>query len=150
MEECIQEVGFTRSKYFTTLDLMAGFWQIMLAKVAWPYMAFTVPGEGQFQWRTSLMGLMGCLASFSRLMDTAMWGPTNVLTYINYVLVHSPEMADHLLHVEATLQRLWQYNLKLNFNKCTFAAQQVCYLGHTLTTKGIKPGINKARAIKKA
>jgi hypothetical protein len=35
-------------------------------------------------------------------------------------------------------------------NKCTFAAQQVSYLGHTLMSKGIKPGIDKVRAIKEA
>jgi hypothetical protein len=52
VEECIQEVRFAQSKFFTTLDLMAGFWQMMLAKSAQPYMAFTVPGEGHFQWRT--------------------------------------------------------------------------------------------------
>jgi hypothetical protein len=33
VEECIQ-VRFAQSKFFTTLDLMAGFWQIMLAKSA--------------------------------------------------------------------------------------------------------------------
>jgi hypothetical protein len=48
VEECIQEVGFAHSKYFTMLDLTAGFWQMMLAKSARPYMAFTVPGKGSF------------------------------------------------------------------------------------------------------
>jgi hypothetical protein len=34
VEDCIQEVGFAHSKFFTTLDLTAGFWQMMLAKSA--------------------------------------------------------------------------------------------------------------------
>jgi hypothetical protein len=150
MEECIQEVRFTQSKYFTTLDLMAGFWQMMLAKVARPYTAFIMPREGQFQRWTSLIGFMDCPVSFLRFMDMAMWGLTNVLTYINNILVHSPEMSDHLQHEEATLQWLRQHNLQLNLNKCMFIAQKVSYLGHMLMAKGIKPGINKARAIKEA
>jgi hypothetical protein len=101
MEECIQEVGFAWSKYFTLLDLTASFWQIMLAKVAHPYTAFTVPGEDQFQWQTSLMGLISCPASFSGLMDMVMWGLKNVLT-IDDILVHSPDMPDHLTSVRWT------------------------------------------------
>jgi hypothetical protein len=96
------------------------------------------------------MGLMGCPLSFSRLMNMAMQGLKNVFTYINNILVHSLEMSDHLQQVEATLQQLRQHNLKLNLNKCMFAVQQVSYLWHMLMVKGIKLGIDKARAIKKA
>jgi hypothetical protein len=78
------------------------------------------------------MGFMGCLALFSRLMDKVMLGLKNILTYINNVLVHSPEMSDHLQHMEAALQWLRQNNLKLNLNNCMFAAQKVSYLGHIL------------------
>jgi hypothetical protein len=69
-------------------------------------MAFTVPGEGQFQWPTSPMGLMGCPTSFSRLMDTAMRGLQNVLTYIDDVLIHSDLLDGHLGQVEAALKCL--------------------------------------------
>jgi hypothetical protein len=33
-----------------------------------PKMAFTLPGLGQYKWKTSPMGLLGCPASFQRLM----------------------------------------------------------------------------------
>jgi hypothetical protein len=77
--------------------------------------------------------------SFSRLMDTAMRGLQNVLTYIDDVLIHSNTLDSHLQHMEAALKRLRQHNLKLNLLKCTFVTQQVSYLGHTLTAKGVKP-----------
>jgi hypothetical protein len=59
-------------------------------------------------------------------------------------------MSDPLLHMEATLQWLWQHNLKLKLNKCMFTAQQISYLGHMLMAMGIKPGIDKAMVIKEA
>jgi hypothetical protein len=43
---------------------------MILHPQARPYTAFTVPGMGQFQWVTSPMGLLGCPASFQRLMET--------------------------------------------------------------------------------
>jgi hypothetical protein len=100
VEECIQEVRFTQSKFDMTLVMTAGFWQMMLAKFARPFMAFTVPAEEQFQWRMSLVGLMGFPMYFSRLMDMAIRGLQNVLTYIDDILIHSDTLDSHLQNVE--------------------------------------------------
>jgi len=49
VSECISEIGRSGSSLFTTIDLTAGFWQLLLHPRALPYTAFTVPGKGQFQ-----------------------------------------------------------------------------------------------------
>ena len=64
IEQCIEEVGREKSQIFSCLDLRSGFWQMRLDKDAREYTAFTIPGLGQFQWRTTPMGLMGSPASF--------------------------------------------------------------------------------------
>jgi len=70
VSECIGEICRSGSTIFSTIDLMAGFWQMILHPRARPYTAFTVPGMGQFQWVTSPMGRLGCPTSFQRLMET--------------------------------------------------------------------------------
>ena len=151
VEECIAEVGKAKSKVFSSLDLTAGFWQMKLDEESRPYTAFTIPQlKQQFQWCTSPMGLTGCPASFSRLMDKVMQGLDNVLTYIDDVLVHSANVPAHLRHLEEAFDRLGHHGLKLNLPKCTFAAEEVPYLGHVLTKYGVRPGADKSKAIREA
>ena len=150
IDQCIEEVGMAGSKIFSCLDLKSGFWQMLLKEQARPYTAFTVPGVGQFQWVTAPMGLMGSPASFSRLMEVVMRDLSNIITYIDDCLVHSRTHAEHWQHLKAALDRLRLHGLKLNADKCLFAARTVQYLGHTLSDKGISPGFDKTRAIRES
>jgi len=150
VSECIGEIGRSGSTIFSTIDLTAGFWQMILHPRARPYTAFTVPGMGQFQWVTSPMGLLGCPASFQRLMETVVNGLSNVIVYIDDLLVHSASHPEHLVALNQVLERLVQHNIKINLQKCVFGSKEVSYLGFRLTEEGIKPGTDKLKAVKNA
>jgi hypothetical protein len=150
VSECIGEIGRSGSTIFSTIDLTAGFWQMILHPRARPYTAFTVPGMGQFQWVTSPMGLLGCPASFQRLMETVVHNISNVIVYIDDLLVHSASHDEHLATLNDVLQRLVTHNTKINLQKCVFGSKEVSYLGFCLTEEGIKPGIDKVKAVKNA
>ncbi len=64
VNECSGEICQSGSTIFGTIDLMTGFWHMILHPRARLYTAFTMPGMGQFQWVTSPMGLLGCPARF--------------------------------------------------------------------------------------
>ena len=150
VSECIGEIGRSGSTIFSTIDLTAGFWQMILHPRARPYTAFTVPGMGQFQWVTSPMGLLGCPASFQRLMETVVNGLSNIIVYIDDLLVHSASHPEHLVALNQVLDRLVQHNIKINLQKCVFGSKEVSYLGFRLTEEGIKPGTDKLKAVKNA
>ncbi len=150
ISECIGDIGRANSSIFTTLNLTSGFWQMKLDPESQPLTAFTIPNQGQFHWITSPMGLLGCLASFQRLMEQVLRGLQNILIYIEDVLIHTDTHEKHLEAPEQVLMRLHQHHLKINLNKCLFGDQQVSYLGFTLTPEGIKPGEAKLKAIKNA
>jgi len=148
INECIGDIGRANSSIFLTLDLTLGFWQMKLEEESQPLTAFTIPDRGQFHWITSPMGLLGCPASFQRLMEQVLRGLQNVLIYINNILIHTDTHERHLEALEQVLLKLHKNHLKINLNKCPFSDKWVSYLGFTLKPQGIKPGEMKLRAIK--
>jgi hypothetical protein len=91
------------------------------------------------------MGLLGCPASFQRLMEQVLRGLRHNLIYIDDVLIHTDTHEKHLEALEQVLLRLHQHHLKINLEKCLFG---VSYLGFTLTPEGIKPGEAKLKTIR--
>jgi len=57
------------------------------------------------------------------------------------------ELHEALIEV---IKRLSKYNVKLNLDKCQWFVDQVNYLGHVVSKKGIAPNDEKVRAIVKA
>jgi hypothetical protein len=148
VSKCIGKIGRSGSTIFSTIDLTAGFWQTILHPRAHPYTAFTVPGMGQFEWVTSPMGLLGCPATFQRLMETVVHNISNIIVYIDDLLVHSASHDKHLATLDQVLRRLVSHNIKINLQKCVFGSKEVSYLGFRLTEEGIKPGIDNLKAVK--
>jgi Reverse transcriptase (RNA-dependent DNA polymerase) len=125
IKECIGDIGRANSTIFSMLDLTSGFWQMKLDEKSQPLTAFTIPGKGQFAWVTSSMGLLGCPASFQRLMEAVLRDIKNVLVYIDDLLVHTATHDEHLKVLEKVFERLHKNHLKVNLEKCVFGNQEV-------------------------
>ena len=147
IDQCIDEVGMAGSTIFSCIDLTNGFWQMLLREEDRPITAFTIPGAGQFQWCVCSMGLTGAPASFSRLIDLILRDAENCITFIDDVLVHSQTHQLHRRHLSAAINKLAKAGLKLNPDKCIFGSREVQYLGHTLSSDGVRPGKDKPAAI---
>jgi hypothetical protein len=112
IDDCLETVGRAGSKVYSALDCSSAFWQLQLRPSDRPFTAFTVPGKGMYHWRTCPQGLMGALASFSRLMDVLLADAENMLTYIDDVLVHSWTHEEHLKDLSAAIDKIGAANLR--------------------------------------
>ncbi|CAK1597815.1 unnamed protein product [Parnassius mnemosyne] len=97
-------------------------------------------------------GLKNRPATFQRLMDRFRSGgtlkDTVVLAYLGDILVISEGNLDvHMKDLQLVFDRLRQFGLRANREKCSFACTEVNYLGHLLTPEGIKPDETKIQAI---
>ena len=80
-------------------------------------------------------------------MNQVLNGLNFTLAYLDDVIIFSETAEQHLKHIQIVLTRLKQANLKLKKSKCTFFKKELHYLGHLLTTDGIKPQTEKIKAI---
>ena len=126
------------SKWFSTLDLISGYWQVEVAPVDQEKTAFCTT-EGLFEFTVMPFGLCNAPATFQRLMDLVLCGLqwSECLVYLDDVIVLGRTFEEHLDALQSVFQRLRQAGLKLKPTKCTFFQKRVTYLGHVISEEGI-------------
>jgi hypothetical protein len=67
--------------------------------------------------------------------------------FVDDLNVHSESWEEHLQHLDAVLCKLREVNLKLNPNKCCFAAKSITFLGHVVSKNGTRPDPGKVEAV---
>ena len=138
------------SKFFSTLDLASGYWQVEVAPEDRAKTAFTT-SEGLYQFKVMPFGLCNAPATFQRLMDRVLGGLkwSSCLVYFDDIIIVGSTFDDHLRNIGSVLMRLRGAGLKLKPAKCNFCQQQVSFLGHVVSSRGISTDPSKTEVISK-
>jgi hypothetical protein len=138
------------AKYFCTLDLLSGYWQLPLAANAREKTAFSVPRRGHFQFKVMPFGLCNAPATFERLMENVLRGLQweRCLVYLDDIIVTGKTVQEVVDNLEKVLIRLRAAGLKLKPSKCTLFARKVAYLGHIVSQDGIACDPEKVVCVK--
>ena len=136
------------SKLFTTLDLASGYWQVEMEPADKQKTAFSTT-KGHFEFNVMPFGLTNAPPTFQRLMECVLAGLSGAhcLVYLDDIIVFSTTFEDHLQRLASVFDRLRTAGLKLKPKKCHFAKQQITYLGHVISLKGIEPDDKKLAAV---
>ena len=137
------------AKYFTTLDLAAGYFQVPLDEESKPKTAFRTT-NGLWQFKRMPFGLCNAPATFVRLMEKVLEGLLydQVLVYLDDVIIFSKTIEEHIERMRTVFQRIRIHNLKLKPTKCDLAEKEVKFLGHMVNEDGVQPDPENVRAIK--
>jgi len=146
IDELIDELG--PSDTFTTLDARAAYWSVEVHPEDRPKTAFS-DGYRLFQFRRLPFGLSTAPTTFQRTMNFVLSSVLghHTLAYLDDVVVYSRGFSQHLKDLEETLQLLAAAGLKLNIEKCKFAATTINFLGFTISPEGVSPHQDKVAAI---
>ena len=125
---------------FTTLDLTSGYYQVEVAEEDRDKTAFVTGRGHHLRFVTMPFGLCNAPSTFQKLMERVLDGLQwrTVVIYLDDVIVFSKSIEDHMQHLEEVLRRFEQHNLKLKPRKCELLRSQVEFLGHVVTSEGVK------------
>ena len=137
------------AKFFSTIDLFSGYWQIEIAEEDKYKTAFTTE-FGHYEFNRMPFGLCNAPGTFQRLMESVLQPILGVfaMVYIDDVIVYSKTIEQHATHLEEVFRLLERAGLKIKRSKCLFAQEQVNYLGHVVSAAGVSPDKKKIKAIK--
>ena len=146
IEECLDSLG--GSRFFSTLDLQAGYWQIEVKEEDRPKTAFRTR-SGLYEYVVMPFGLSNAPSTFERCMELVMKGLQwkTLLVYLDDLIIFSKTFDEHLSRLDEVLHRLSRAGLKLKPSKCALFQYEVLYLGHIVTPDGVKPNPDKVRAV---
>ena len=137
------------AKWFSTLDLKSGHWQVPITEQDKAKTAFRTSSGQLYEFNQVPFGLCNAPATFSRLMDRVLAGLhwETCLFYLDNIIVFSSTWEEHLARLRQVFEQLRHANLKLRADKCMFAAKEVNYLGHRVTEEGLPPDSSLLAAI---
>jgi hypothetical protein len=146
VEDVIGQLG--NSSWFTALDLQSGFWQIRMAPEDMKKTTL-ITKTSLYDWTVMPFGLKNATSTFTRMMSEVFkdLGSNFLKIFVDDLNVHNESWEEHLQHLGIVMYKLKEVNLKLNPNKCCFAAKNITILGHVVSKEGTKPDLGKIVAV---
>ena len=135
LEDLLDVLG--SAKFFSKLDLRAGFHQLRMSPDDIHKTAFRTH-SGHYEYLVMPFGLTNAPCTFQGLMNHVFEPVLRkfLLVFFDDILIYSNTWDDHLLHLDMTFTILRHQQLYLKRSKCTFEATKIEYLGHFISSDG--------------
>ena len=126
IDSCLDTLG--GAKYFSTLDLRSGYWQVEIEESDRDKTAF-VTRMGQFRFKVVSFRLTNAVSVFQRLVDRVLSGLNwfTCLCYLDDVCVFSESFEQHLERLAQMIERIQAAGLKLNPEKCRLFQRRLSF-----------------------
>ena len=133
---------------FSFMDAYSSYNQIQMFHRDEEHTVF-ITDRGLYCYNVMPFGLKNAVTTYQRLVNKIFAELLGVSkeVYIDDMLVKSAATRDHVTHLDQTLSILWQINMMLNLNKCTFAVRVGKFLGFMVSQRGIEANLEKIQAV---
>ena len=138
------------SKWFSTLDLASGYWQVEMSDKDKQKTAF-ITNQGLYEFRVMPFGLCNAPATFEQLMERVLSGLQwqTCLVYIDDIIVYGDSFQLSMQRLQEVLTRIRKAGLKLSPKKCHLFQKSVNFLGHVVSHEGIQTDPVKTESVEK-
>lgn len=95
-------------------------------------------------------GVIGGPATFQIVMNVILEPLLRkcAVVFIDDILIYSKSWEEHLQHIRQVLTILQQNHFHVKLTKCSFAKQQLTYLGHIVSVQGVATNPSKIKTVK--
>ncbi|KAL0554138.1 hypothetical protein IC582_008052 [Cucumis melo] len=133
---------------FSKIDLRSGYHQLKVRESDIAKTTFRTR-YGHYEFRVMPFGLTNAPAVFMDLMNRIFHRYLDqfVIVFIDDILVYSVDRESHEEHLRIVLQTLREKQLYAKFSKCEFWLEQVVFLGHVVSAKGVSVDPQKVEAV---
>ena len=141
--------NLSHSKWYSTLDLASGYWQVEMDENDKEKTAFILLMHGLHQFKVMPFGLSNAAPTFERLMEKVLIGLHShiLIVYLDDIVIYSSSFEQGFERLELVFTRLRTANLKLKAKKCNLFKKEVIFLRHKISEKGIETDPAKVEAV---
>ncbi|KXZ41214.1 hypothetical protein GPECTOR_645g759 [Gonium pectorale] len=148
MSKAERDAVDSQTRFYSSLDLKSGFWQVPMADEASKDRASFHTASSQWRYKVMPMGLKNSPAVFAELMRRVLApvlpgsvpvgtdnGPQSeacAMVYLDDILIYSADITSHVRHLQQVFDLLRLASLKAAVKKCTFGQRRIQFLGHVL------------------
>jgi hypothetical protein len=138
------------AKYFSTVDMAQGYFQIPVRQEDRAKLAFTTD-FGLFQFKRIPQGWKNSASIFQRTINQIFseYLYRSIVAYLDDICCFADKFEKALYNLEKMFIRLDETGLKLKTNKCFFFQSEIELLGHKISKYGLKPLERNIEAVKK-
>jgi hypothetical protein len=134
------------SKLFTKLDARQGFFQLVLDNESSRLTSFNTP-FGRYCHKRLPMGISVAPEIYQRAMQELFGDIDGCEIIFDDLLLHAHDLESHNKLLKSVLQRARDNNVVFNINKLYLCQPQVEYVGHVLSSDGVKVSPDKVEAV---
>ena len=103
--------------------------------------------KGLYSYNRLVFGISASPSIWQRTMDQVLKGIPNTSCILDDIIITGKTDDEHLKTLEAVLQRLMDYNLRVNEAKCKFFQEEITYCGHKIDANGLHKMQDKIEAV---
>lgn len=134
------------ARFFSKLDANKGFYQIKLDRESQLLTCFICP-FGRFVFTRLPFGISCAPEYFVSKYNQVLEGITNIVSHVDDILVYGNTIEEHDRTLDKVLSRLSTEGITLNRDKCVFRVEEVKFVGHLLSSKGISIDPDRTSAL---
>ena len=136
------------ASYFSKLDPSSGYWQIKVYKQSSNLLTFGTP-SGRNRFKRLPYGIHSASEVFQREVTSIISDISGSAKSQNDFVAWGKTLQEYNKRLRKVFLKIRESGLKLNKTKCQIRKQSIAFLGHIISSEGIKIGPSKTEAITK-